>query len=116
MKNRINLFGVIAFVTIIGLMFIACNDEEKEKDTGFEFTFKNQSNYSIQVDIKPEYKNNWKPNSFVINAGNKRVMVNNVESRNDYYFDFDWKRTDTNDQTGVTVSRNYSPEATFNNK
>jgi len=101
-----SILAIIAIVAVIGFSMVSCKDDEEDKK-GTEYTFKNQSSFAIQVDIDTAYKNNWNPNSFSVPASTEKTMVNKVQTYEESNFTFSWKRTDTNDKTGVIFEPHY---------
>jgi len=55
------------------------------------------------VDIDTEYKNICKPNSFSISPNTEQTVLVRIDIENGLngYFNYSWKRTDTNNQSGV---------------
>jgi len=104
MKNTIKVLGIIAIVAVIGFSMVSCKDDEEEKKSN-DFIFKNQSSYTIQVDVEDAYKNYWSPNSFSIMPNAEQTVVNNIQSYEESDFTITWKRTDTNNRTGVRYVR-----------
>jgi len=93
MKKRLFLgLGLLAlfFILITGLT--GCDSDPSYE---YEWTFHNQSGYTIQVNVKAGY--DVSPSSFSLKPGSSQKIGSNTNSR----FDFEWYRTDTGNQTGV---------------
>ena len=75
MIKRFSLF--LLFISIVSFSFIIMSCDNQSTSNGYDSyrIFKNQSSYTIQVDILPQYKAS--SMSFVLNPGqNKRIEYN----------------------------------------
>jgi hypothetical protein len=95
MKNFFKLFGIIAFIAVIGFSMIGCEFEQY----AYEWSFKNQSSYTIQVEINSGY--DLSPKSFSITPGAEQKCGTNTKYST---VRFEYRRADTHNTTGIRFS------------
>jgi len=92
-KERYFLSGMVALFLISIIGFVGCEHEPKYN---YEWVFKNQSRYTIQVDIHSEYNVN--PRSLSLKPRTAKTVGSNT---NYSTILFDYRRTDNGDITGI---------------
>jgi hypothetical protein len=96
-KRQFLVLGLLALFLVLITGFTGCDSETSYANN---WIFYNQSSYTIQVNVRAGY--DVSPRSFSLRPGSSQKIGSNTNSR----FDFDWYRTDTGNQTGVSWNSN----------
>jgi hypothetical protein len=93
MKSFFKFFGIIAFIAVAVIGF------SMFEQYAYEWLFKNQSSYTIKVEINSGY--DLSPKSFSIIPGTEQKCGTNTKYST---VSFTYQRTDTHNTTGIRFS------------